>query len=175
LPQKSAVSIYHADSHRSILIVLQVQAAGLAIGSFAKKAAATTFMGDTLAKTLLSRSKASLAILQEMQRIFQVYQSVLCFFLLIIAIDVVIAFCATDPLPSSAVHTANDLRWVLNNCTLPSSDFISMHSTLACSSKRAKMIVVVLQSRSRDLEAEMFLQALKTSTDDKSSAYNQKK
>jgi hypothetical protein len=97
------------------------------------------------------------------------------FLLLIIAIDVVTDFCATDPLPSSAVHTANDLRWVLNNCTLPSSDFISMHSTLACSSKRAKMIVVVLQSRSRDLEAEMFLQALKTSTADNSNAYNQKK
>jgi hypothetical protein len=151
-----------------------VQAAGLAIGSFAKKAAVTTFMGDTLAKTLLARSKASLAILQEMQRIFQVYQSVILFIADYFdrCCD---CFCATDPLPSSAVHTANDLRWVLNNCTLPSSDFISMYSTLACSSKRAKMIVVVLQSRSKDLEADMFLQALKTSTADNSSAYNQNK
>jgi hypothetical protein len=86
----------------------------------------------------------------------------------------VIAFCVSDPLPSSAVHTATDLRWVLNNCTLPSADFITMHGTLACSSKRAKMIVVVLQSRSTDLEADMFLQALKTSTADSSSTFNPK-
>jgi hypothetical protein len=52
-----------------------VQAAGLAIGSYAKKAAVMTFMGNTLAETLHLRSKASLAILHEIQEIFQVYQS----------------------------------------------------------------------------------------------------
>jgi hypothetical protein len=60
-----------------LIFVLQVQAAGLAISSYAKHAAVTTFMGDTLAKTLLARSKATLAILQEIQGIFQAYQSTL--------------------------------------------------------------------------------------------------
>jgi hypothetical protein len=54
---------------------LQVQAAGLALGSYAKKAAVMTFMGNTLAETLLSRSKASLTILNGIQEIFLVYQS----------------------------------------------------------------------------------------------------
>ena len=54
---------------------LQVQAAGLALGSYAKKAAVMTFMGNTLAETLLSRSKASLTILNGIQEIFLAYQS----------------------------------------------------------------------------------------------------
>jgi hypothetical protein len=57
------------------LIIFQVHAAGLALGSYAKQAAVTTFMGDTLAKTLQTRSKASLAILDQVLEIFLMHLS----------------------------------------------------------------------------------------------------
>ncbi len=70
-----------------------------------------------------------------------------------------------EPLPSSVVQTATELRWVLTQCTMPTADFISKYRELTSGGKQparfAKMIVYVLQSRSRDEEAAMFLQAIK--------------
>ena len=76
------------------------------------------------------------------------------------------AHLSSDPMPTSAVNAVTELRWVLNNCTMPSADFISMHNSIPPTSRRAKMIVCVLQSRSKDSEAEMFLGALNGATDD---------
>ncbi len=140
-----------------------MHAAGLAIGNYAKQAAVTTFLGDTLARTLQARSKASLAILDDLQEIFLAYLSKLEYQFLLI--HTMIKSC-TDPLPSSALQAAKELRWVLNNCTMPSVDFILIHKSIESSSRRAKMIVCVLQSRSKDLQAELFLEELKTSTGD---------
>jgi hypothetical protein len=66
------------------------------------------------------------------------------------------------------VNAATELRWILTNCTLPSADFIAIHNTVLPNSRRAKMIVCVLQSRSNDSEAEMFLEALNATTEDRS-------
>jgi hypothetical protein len=73
------------------------------------------------------------------------------------------ADCVTDPLPSAALSTVSNLRWVLKNCTSPSDDLISIHQALDFGNKRANMIVRVLQSRSQDSEAQMYLEELRMS------------
>jgi hypothetical protein len=121
-------------------------------------------MGDTLAKTLQARSKASMAIIDAIQQMFLIHLSKHeSHFVLTLA---AMAHLCTDPLPTSAVHAATELRWVLKNCTMPSADFISMHNSIESGSRRAKMIVCVLQSRSKDLQAELFLEELKISAGD---------
>jgi hypothetical protein len=51
------------------------------MGHYVKKAAVTTFMGNTLAKTLVARSESSSAILHGIEEIFEAYQRMinLCF------------------------------------------------------------------------------------------------
>lgn len=75
---KECSTLISDDFYLFTLFIFQVHAAGLAIGSYAKHAAAKTFMGDILAKTLMVRSKASMAILNQLQDLFQCYQSMFC-------------------------------------------------------------------------------------------------